>query len=86
MCIFNRGRGVLEDNDVYRNAQAGVLISTESNPVLRRNRIFEGRAAGIEITNGATATLEYNWLYMNRYGGGYSDGLVGRLKSHNSEM
>lgn len=69
VCIFNRGRGVLEDNDIYRNAQSGVLISTESNPILRRNRIFEGRSAGIEITHGATATLEQNSVYMNKFGG-----------------
>uniref|UniRef100_A0A914R5I6 Carbohydrate-binding/sugar hydrolysis domain-containing protein n=1 Tax=Parascaris equorum TaxID=6256 RepID=A0A914R5I6_PAREQ len=46
-----QGRGLLEENEIYRNAQAGVLISTESNPTLRRNRIFKGRAAGVEITN-----------------------------------
>jgi len=45
------------------------LISTESTPVLRRNRVFEGRAAGIEITNGATATLEQNEVFNNKFGG-----------------
>ena len=45
--------GLLEDNDIFRNALTGVLISTSSFPVLRRNRIFEGGAAGIEITNNA---------------------------------
>ena len=39
--------------DIFRNAQAGVLISTQSHPILRRNRIFDGLAAGIEITNNA---------------------------------
>lgn len=61
--------GLLEENDIYRNAQAGVLISTESNPTLRRNRIFEGRAAGVEITNGATATLDGNHVFHNKFGG-----------------
>lgn len=64
-----QGRGLLEDNEIYRNAQAGVLISTDSNPILRRNRIYKGRAAGIEITNGATATLEGNHLFQNEFGG-----------------
>lgn len=64
-----QGRGLLEENEIYRNAQAGVLISTESNPTLRRNRIFKGRAAGVEITNGATATLEGNQLFQNEFGG-----------------
>ncbi|PKU38493.1 hypothetical protein llap_11204 [Limosa lapponica baueri] len=37
--------GLLEENDIFRNAQAGVLISTNSHPVLRKNRIFDGFAA-----------------------------------------
>ena len=55
--------------DIFRNAQAGVLISTQSHPILRRNRIFDGLAAGIEITNNATATLEFNQIFNNRFGG-----------------
>jgi hypothetical protein len=46
-----------------------VLISTESHPVLKRNRIYEGRAAGIEITNSATATLDANHIFHNKFGG-----------------
>lgn len=59
----------MEENDIFRNAQAGVLISTQSHPILRRNRIFDGLAAGIEITNNATATLEFNQIFNNRFGG-----------------
>ena len=61
--------GILEENDIFRNAQAGVLISTNSHPVLRRNRIFDGNAAGVEITNNATATLEGNKIFNNKFGG-----------------
>lgn len=46
-----------------------MLISTQSQPILRRNRIFDGLAAGVEITNNATATLEYNQIFNNRFGG-----------------
>ena len=45
------------------------MVSTQSHPVLRRNRIFDGQAAGIEITNGATATLEGNKIFNNKFGG-----------------
>lgn len=41
--------GLLEENDIFRNAQAGVLISTNSHPVLRKNRIFDGFAAGLYL-------------------------------------
>lgn len=46
-----------------------MLISTQSHPILRRNRIFDGLAAGVEITNNATATLEFNQIFNNRFGG-----------------
>lgn len=46
-----------------------MLISTQSQPILRRNRIFDGLAAGVEITNNATATLEFNQIFNNRFGG-----------------
>lgn len=62
-------KGVLELNDIFRNTQAGVLISNQSNPTLRNNRIFDGQAAGIEITNNATATLEGNKIFNNKFGG-----------------
>lgn len=45
VCIYIHS-GLLEENDIFRNAQAGVLISTNSHPVLRKNRIFDGFAAG----------------------------------------
>jgi len=70
LMIFARlNTGILEENDILRNAQAGVLISTQSQPILRRNRIFDGLAAGVEITNNATATLEFNQIFNNRFGG-----------------
>lgn len=61
--------GILEENEIFRNAQAGVLISTQSHPLLRNNRIYDGFAAGVEITNNATATLENNQIFNNRFGG-----------------
>ena len=60
---------MLVENDIFRNAQAGVLISNQSNPTLRGNRIFDGQAAGVEITNNATATLEKNKIFNNKFGG-----------------
>ena len=45
------------------------MISTQSHPVLSRNRIFDGLAAGVEITNNASATLNHNQIFNNRFGG-----------------
>lgn len=74
MVFFSSRLGILEENDIFRNTQAGVLISTQkyptqSHPHLKKNRIFDGMAAGIEITNNASATLEMNQIFNNRFGG-----------------
>lgn len=67
--MFNHGKGVIENNDIFRNALTGVLISTASFPVLKSNRIFDGGAAGIEITNSAGGVLEENEVFNNRFDG-----------------
>lgn len=41
------GLGVLEDNEIFDNAMAGVWIKTDSNPILKRNKIYDGRDGGI---------------------------------------
>lgn len=57
--------GLLEENDIFRNAQAGVLISTNSHPVLRKNRIFDGFAAGLyslSVTCLQFVIIRFSWL------------------------
>jgi parallel beta-helix repeat protein len=38
--VYNGGNGVLEDNEIFDNAMAGVWIKTDSNPVLRRKFVY----------------------------------------------
>lgn len=47
----NLGLGLLEENEIFDNAMAGVWIKTESNPVLRRNKIHDGREGGVCVFN-----------------------------------
>lgn len=56
--MYNGGLGVLEQNEIFDNAMAGVWIKTDSNPILRRNKIFDGREAGICIFNGGRGECE----------------------------
>ena len=37
----------------------GILISSNSRPVIKKNRVFGGMAAGIEITNSAGMWLPW---------------------------
>lgn len=50
--VYNGGLGLLEQNEIFDNAMAGVWIKTDSNPTLKRNKIFDGRDGGICIFNG----------------------------------
>lgn len=47
----------------------GVLISSGSQPVLRKNRVFGGRAAGIEVTNSGGGVIEGNEVFDNHFDG-----------------
>jgi len=63
--IYNSGEGLLEENDIYGNALAGVWIKTDSNPVLRRNKIYNGKEGGVCIFNSGRGVLEENDIFNN---------------------
>jgi len=50
--IYNGGLGLIEQNEIFDNAMAGVWIKTDSNPILRKNKIYDGRDGGVCIFNG----------------------------------
>ena len=52
------GRGLLEENEIFDNAKAGVRIKTESDPILRRNKIRDGKGDGICIYNGGKGEID----------------------------
>lgn len=58
--MYNSGLGLLEQNEIFDNAMAGVWIKTDSNPTLKRNKIFDGRDGGICIFNGGKGTVYFS--------------------------
>lgn len=64
--MYNSGLGVIEYNEIFDNAMAGIWIKTDSNPVLRHNKIHDGRDGGICIFNGGKGADQPNlvWLLM----------------------
>lgn len=52
------GLGLLEENEIFDNAMAGVWIKTESDPVLRRNKIHHGREGGVCVFNSGKGECE----------------------------
>lgn len=67
--IYLRGRGLLEDNQIYNNTGDGVAISTRAHPVLRYNRIFRNGQAGVAIVEHGQGRLEENEVYENQHNG-----------------
>ena len=63
--IYNSGEGLLEENDIYGNALAGVWIKTDSNPTLRRNKIYDGKEGGVCIFNSGRGVLKENDIFNN---------------------
>ena len=49
--VFGDGRGLIENNEIYGNALAGIQIRSNSNPIVRKNRIHHGKHGGKEIVN-----------------------------------
>lgn len=62
--VYNGGLGLLEQNEIFDNAMAGVWIKTDSNPTLKRNKIFDGRDGGICIFNGGKGLQNPNQPMM----------------------
>jgi len=40
---------LIEFNEVYANALAGIWVTTGSTPMLRHNRIHSGKQVGMQI-------------------------------------
>lgn len=55
--VYNSGLGLIEYNEIFDNAMAGIWIKTDSNPVLRHNKIHDGRDGGICIFNGGKGVI-----------------------------
>lgn len=49
--IFGDGRGLIESNDIYGNALAGIQIRTNSCPIVRHNKIHDGQHGGIYVVD-----------------------------------
>lgn len=71
--IFGDGRGLIESNDIYGNALAGIQIRTNSCPIVRHNKIHDGQHGGIYVVNTLLKSLSKSilaggemWSYVER--------------------
>ena len=55
----------LSVNEIYENVRCGLLISDESNPIVKSNKIFENDFLGMMIRDESQGTYEDNELERN---------------------
>lgn len=64
MYIFGEGRGLIEHNNIYGNALAGIQIRTNSDPIVRHNKIHHGQHGGIYVHEKGQGLIEENEVGM----------------------
>ena len=57
-------QGIYEDNEISRNALAGVWVKNHANPIMRRNHIHHGRDVGIFTFDNGMVSQEERWFYV----------------------
>lgn len=67
--ITDYAQGIYEDNEISRNALAGVWVKNHANPIMRRNHIHHGRDVGIFTFDNGMGYFDSNDIHNNRIAG-----------------
>ncbi|XP_015785252.1 F-box only protein 11 [Tetranychus urticae] len=67
--ITDHAKGVYEDNEISRNALAGVWVKNHASPIMRRNHIHNGRDVGVFTFDNGLGYFEANDIHNNRIAG-----------------
>ena len=74
--ITDHAQGLYEDNEISRNALAGIWVKNHANPVMRRNHIHHGRDVGIFTFDNGLGYFESNNIHNNRIAGFEVKGII----------
>ncbi|CAG7654564.1 unnamed protein product [Allacma fusca] len=67
--VTDYAHGTYEDNEICRNALAGIWVKNFANPIMRRNHIHHGRDVGIFTFDNGLGYFEANDIHNNRIAG-----------------
>ncbi|XP_039281537.1 F-box only protein 11, partial [Nilaparvata lugens] len=67
--VTDYAQGTYEDNEISRNALAGIWVKNYANPIMRRNHIHHGRDVGIFTFDNGLGFFEANDIHNNRIAG-----------------
>ena len=66
MLVSERGRGRVEENDIFGNRRAGVAILKEGAPLVKRNRIHDGKDSGVLVCENGKGSVVDNDIFANQ--------------------
>ena len=67
--VYENGQGIIENNDVYGNANTGVYISDGGNPIVKSNKIHDMKSTGVDVVRKGQGIIEDNDIYGNVHSG-----------------
>ncbi|RWS26648.1 F-box only protein 11-like protein [Leptotrombidium deliense] len=67
--ITDYAKGIYEENEISRNALAGVWVKNYASPIMRRNHIHHGRDVGVFTFDNGQGYFETNDIHNNRIAG-----------------
>ncbi|XP_013385972.1 F-box only protein 11 isoform X2 [Lingula anatina] len=67
--VTDAAQGTYEDNEISRNALAGIWVKNHANPIMRRNHIHHGRDVGIFTFDNGNGYFEACDIHDNRIAG-----------------
>ncbi|XP_054154393.1 F-box only protein 11-like [Oppia nitens] len=67
--VTDFAQGIYEENEISRNALAGVWVKNHANPIMRRNHIHHGRDVGVFTFDNGLGYFEANDIHNNRIAG-----------------
>jgi len=63
--VYRNGQGLIEDNKIFGNANAGISISGDGNPTVRGNKIHDDKGSGIHVYESGQGLIEDNDVFGN---------------------
>ena len=68
MCIFNRGRGILEENEIFLSTLTGTLSNVLTSVALQSSLLFSRMYVGV-LVNGSNPILKHNKIFNGQSAG-----------------
>jgi parallel beta-helix repeat protein len=66
--VYEKGRGTIENNEIFANERAGLIVDSGAAPVVRNNRVNKNGYEAVWVGEGGAGVYEDNDLRENKRG------------------